>query len=61
MPSHYLDQPFVPLAVVLPRILADIEAKMAAAVPPEKCRLQNQAEVFRQWLSAVATRTEPRV
>jgi hypothetical protein len=54
MHSHYLDQPFVPFAVALPRILADIEAKMAAAAPPEKSRLQNQAEVFRQWLGAAA-------
>jgi len=60
MHSHYLDQPFVLLAVALPLILANIEAKMAAAAPPEKSRLQNQADVFRQWLSAAA-RTEPRV
>ena len=60
MPSHYLDQPFIPLAVALPRMLADIEAKMAAAAPPEKSRLQNQAEIFRQWLNDAATCGEPK-
>jgi hypothetical protein len=54
--TPYLDQPFVPLAAALPQILADVEAKMAAAVPPEKSRLQNQAEIFRQWLTAAAAK-----
>jgi hypothetical protein len=34
--SPYLDKPFVPLAVALRSMLAEIEAKIAAAVPAEK-------------------------
>jgi DNA-binding winged helix-turn-helix (wHTH) protein len=42
MHSHYL-QPFVPLAVALPRILANIEAKMAAAATPISWYMIGQA------------------
>ena len=56
MHSPYLDRPVLPLAVALPRMLADIEARIVTAAPAEKSRLQNQAEVFREWLSAARTR-----
>ena len=52
MHSPYLDQLLVPLAVALPRMLAKIEAKIPKSAPAEKLRLQNQAAVFREWLSA---------
>ena len=48
--SPYLDQPFVPLAVALPRMLAETEAKIATAAPAEKSRLQQRAEVLREWI-----------
>ena len=56
MHSPYLDRPILPLAVALPRMSADIEARTVTASPAEKSRLQNQGEVFREWLSAARTR-----
>jgi hypothetical protein len=53
--SPYLDQPFVPLAVALRRMLADTEAKIAAAAPSEKSPLQQRAEVLREWLTPKPT------
>jgi hypothetical protein len=47
--SPYLDKPFVPLAVALRSMLAEIEAKIAAAVPAEKGQLQQRADVPREW------------
>ena len=49
--SPYLDKPLFPLAVALPRMLADTEAKIATAAPAEKERLQQRAEVLREWLT----------
>ena len=49
--SPYLDKPFVPLAVALRSMLAEIEAKIAMAAPAEKARLQERAEVLREWLT----------
>jgi hypothetical protein len=49
--SPYLDKPFVPLAVALRPMLADTEAKLAAAVPTERARLQQRAQVLREWLT----------
>ena len=49
--SPYLDQPFLPLAVVLRSMLAGTEAKIAIAAPAEKARLQERAEVLREWLT----------
>jgi hypothetical protein len=49
--SPYLDRPFVPLAVALRSMLADTEAKLAAAAPAEKARLQERAEVLREWIT----------
>ena len=48
--SPYLDQPFVPLAVALRSMLADTEAKIAAAAPGEQARLRERADVLREWL-----------
>jgi hypothetical protein len=53
--SPYLDQPFVPLAVALRSMLAETEAKIAAAAPAEKVRLQERAEVLRDWLTLKST------
>jgi hypothetical protein len=49
--SPYLDRPLVPLAVALPRMLMETEAKIATAAPAEKARLQQRAEVLREWLT----------
>jgi len=54
--SPYLDQPFVPLAVALRSMLAEMEAKIAAAAQPEKARLQERAEVLRAWLRLKSTK-----
>ena len=51
MSSPYLDQPFVPLAVALRSMLAETEAKIATAAPAEKVRLQERAEVLREWIT----------
>ena len=49
--SPYLDKPFVPLAVALRSMLAETEAKIAAAAPAQKARLQARAEVLREWIT----------
>ena len=49
--SPYLDKPFVPLAVALRSMLAETEASIATAAPAEKSRLQERAEVRREWLT----------
>jgi hypothetical protein len=49
--SPYLDKPFVPLVVALRSMLAETEAKIAMAAPAEKARLQERAEVLREWLT----------
>ena len=59
MHSPYLDQLLVPLAVALPRMLAEIEAKIPKSAPAEKLRLQNQAAVFREWLTHPAGAPRP--
>jgi hypothetical protein len=53
--SPYLDKPFVPLATALRSMLAETEAKIAAAPPAEKVRLQQRAEVLREWLTLKST------
>jgi len=53
--SPYLDQPFVPLAVALRSMLAETEAKIATAAPTEKARLQERAEVLRDWITPKST------
>ena len=49
--SRYLDQPFVPLAVALRSMLSETEAKLTIAAPAEKARLQQRAEMLREWLT----------
>jgi len=53
--SPYLDKPLVPLAVALRSMLADTEAKIATAAPAEKERLQERAEVLREWITLKST------
>ena len=53
--SPYLDKPFVPLAVALRCMLAETEARIAAAAPAEKSRLQERAEVLREWITPKPT------
>jgi hypothetical protein len=53
--SPYLDQPTVPLAVALRSMLAETEAKIATAEQAEKARLQERAEVLREWLTLKST------
>jgi hypothetical protein len=53
--SPYLDQPLIPLAVALRSMLAETEAKIAAAPPPEQARLRERADVLREWLTPKPT------
>ena len=53
--SPYLDKPFVLLAVALRSMLAETEAKIRTAVPAEKARLQERAEVLREWITPKST------
>ena len=50
MTSPYLDQTLFPLAIALPRMLAEIEAKLATARPAETRRLRQRAELVRGLL-----------
>jgi hypothetical protein len=53
--SPYLDKPFVPLAVPLRSMLAETEEQISTAAPTEKARLQERAEVLREWLTLKST------
>ena len=53
--SQYLDKPFVPLAVALRSMPAETEARIATSAPAEKSRLQERAEVLREWLTPKPT------
>ena len=55
--SRYLypDKPSVPLAVALRSMLAETEAKIPTAAPAEKARLQERAEVLREWHTPKST------
>jgi hypothetical protein len=53
--SPYLNKPFVPLAVALRSMLAETEARIAAAAPADKSRLQERATVLREWLTPKST------
>jgi len=55
MTSPYLDQPTIPLAVALRCMPAETEAKIATAVAAEKERLQQRAQVLREWLTPKST------
>ena len=58
MHSHYLDRPLLPLDVVLPRLLEEIEADLANVRigAAEKERLRRRANVIKGLLSR---QTEP--
>jgi len=49
--SPYLDKPFVPLAVALPRMLAKIEREQPTARPEEKRRLEIRARLIHELLA----------
>ena len=49
----------VPLGVALRSMLAESEAKIASAAPAEKARLQERAEVLREWLTLKSTSRSP--
>ena len=49
--SPYLDRPCLPLAVALPRMLAEIEAALATAGPAETRRLRQRAHLIRELLA----------
>jgi hypothetical protein len=53
MTSPYLDRPLVPLAIALPRMLDEIETRLAdkTAGATEKRRLRQRAEVIRSLLA----------
>ena len=53
--STYLDRPFVPLAMALRSMLAETEEKLTTAAPAEKARLQERAEVMREWIKPKST------
>jgi hypothetical protein len=53
--SPYLDKPLIPLAVALRSMLAETEAKTAAAEPAEKEGLRQRAQVLRDWLTPRTT------
>jgi hypothetical protein len=56
MASPYLDQPLFPLGIALPRMLAQVEAEAAAALPDEELRLARRVELLRGLL---LTRSDP--
>jgi hypothetical protein len=51
MTSPYLDRPFIPLAVALPRMLEEIETELATAGAAGKWRLRQRAELVRGLLA----------
>jgi hypothetical protein len=53
MTSPYLEQPLLPLAVALPRMLENVEAKLAGGKlsAAEKSRLRQRAELVRELLT----------
>ena len=51
MSAAYLDKPFVPLAVALPRMLMRIERDLPTARPEENRRLESRARLIRDLLA----------
>jgi hypothetical protein len=49
--SPYLDRPLLPLAVALPRMLAQIEADLTTAGPAEARHLRHRADLIRELLT----------
>ena len=54
MDGHYLDRPFVPLAVALPRMLAQIEAELSTATGPAEEQWLRQRGRFDPWTARAA-------
>jgi len=52
--SPYLDKPFVPLVVALRSMLAETEARIATTPAADKSRLQERADVLREWITPKA-------
>ena len=50
MTSPYLEQPLLPLSMVLPRMLAEIEAELVVALPAEERPLRQRAELLRRLM-----------
>lgn len=50
MTSPYLSQPLLPLTIVLPRMLADIEMQLIKAPPGDKAQLRRRADLLRKLL-----------
>ena len=50
MTSPYLSQPLLPLAIVLPRLLAGIELQLVHAPPADRAHLRQRAELLRNLL-----------
>ena len=57
--SPYLDKPFVPLTVALPRMLARIESELPTARPEEKHRLEMRAGLIHELLAPAADHLMP--
>jgi hypothetical protein len=57
--SPYLDRALLPLTVVLPRMLAEIEAVLATAGPVETQRLRKRAELIQGLLPGAVTPSTP--
>jgi hypothetical protein len=57
--SPCLDRPLLPLAVALPRMLAEIEADLATAGPAETRRLRQRAVLIRDLLAPRRSPTSP--
>jgi hypothetical protein len=49
--SPYLDRPLLPLTVVLPRLLEQIETDLTTAGPAKTRRLHQRAELIRGLLT----------
>ena len=49
--SPYLDLPRVPLAIALPRMLAEIDGELRLARPEERRRLETRAVLVRSLLA----------
>jgi hypothetical protein len=59
MTSPYLNQPLLPLAIALPRMLAEIESDLAQALPTVEGHLRRRAELLRRLLTAEHSPADP--
>jgi len=51
MTSPYLDRPLLPLAIALPRMLAEIEGELRLARPEERRRLETRSQLIYELLT----------